>query len=123
MTTEEVAKGLVALCREGKPREAIETYYGQDIVSIEAQAAPDGSRETKGLTENLAKLDWWLDNHEVHSTKASEPMFNGDQFAVIFNYDLTFKPANKHFVLDEVGIYTVQDGKIVEERFFYSPMG
>ena len=35
MTTEEIAKGLVALCKEMKFDEAMEKYYSNDIVSIE----------------------------------------------------------------------------------------
>ena len=44
---------------------------------------------------------------------------NGDQFIVRFKMDLTFKPSGERMQNDEDGLYTVKDGKIVEERFFY----
>ena len=37
MNTEEVANKLVELCRKGDFRGAMESLYGKDIVSVEAQ--------------------------------------------------------------------------------------
>jgi ketosteroid isomerase-like protein len=33
--------------------------------------------------------------------------------------DVTPKATGERTTLDEVGLYTIKDGKIVEERFFY----
>ena len=33
--------------------------------------------------------------------------------------DMTVKETGARMKMDEVGVYTVKDGKIVEERFFY----
>jgi ketosteroid isomerase-like protein len=33
--------------------------------------------------------------------------------------DLTPKATGERITMDEVGLYTIRDGKIVEERFFY----
>ena len=41
----------------------------------------------------------------------------GDQFAVRFKLDVTPK-GQKRIHLDEVGLYTVRNGRIVEESFF-----
>src|SRR4051812_41543604 len=46
--TLEVGKKLVALCREGKYLEAIDSPYDEQIESIEPMAMPDGSKEAKG---------------------------------------------------------------------------
>ena len=45
------------------------------------------------------------------------PYVHGDQFVVRFNMDVTPK-GGKRMTLDEVGLYTIQNGNIVEERFF-----
>ena len=42
-----------------------------------------------------------------------------DAFAVIFRMDVTFKPTGARSKMDEVATYTVADGRIVEERFYY----
>jgi ketosteroid isomerase-like protein len=33
--------------------------------------------------------------------------------------DLTVKESGERITMDEIGLYTVKDGKIAEERFFY----
>ena len=47
---------------------------------------------------------------------------NGDRFAVAFSYDMTPKAgpmAGRRMQMEEVGLYTVADEKIVKEDFFY----
>src|SRR5260221_13604216 len=120
MTTQEVADKLVALCSAGKFDEATKALYSPDIVSMEAGAPPGGSREAKGLTAVLAKGEWWVANHEVHSVKVEGPLVAGAHFAVTFTLDVTFKPQSKRFTMEEVAVYKVAGGKIVYEEFFYT---
>ena len=119
MTTFEVGKKLVELCKQGKNHEALETLYAKDIVSVEAATMPGMSPESRGLEAVLAKSKWWADNNEVHSGTCDGPFPMGDRFIVRFTYDVTFKPANERRKLDEAALYTVKDGKIVREEFFY----
>jgi ketosteroid isomerase-like protein len=120
MTTQNVADTLVKLCSEGKFNEATDQLYSADIESMEAGAPPGGSRETKGLAAVKAKGEWWAANHEVHSVKVEGPLVAHDHFAVTFKLDVTFKPQNKRFTMEEVAVYKVAGGKIVYEQFFYS---
>jgi len=120
MTTHEVADTLVKLCSEGKFEEATKTLYSPDIVSMEPFAPPGQSRETKGLPGVIAKGEWWVANHEVHSSVVEGPLVAGAHFAVTFKMDVTFKPQSRRFKMEEIAIYKVADGKIVYEEFFYS---
>jgi hypothetical protein len=120
MTTQEVANNLVKLCSEGKFYEAVETLYSDDIVSMEAGAPPEGSRESKGLAAVKAKSEWWTANHEIHSADVEGPLVAGSHFAVTFKLDVTFKPQAKRFTMEEVAVYKVADGKVVYEEFFYN---
>jgi SnoaL-like domain len=120
MTTQEVANTLVKLCSEGKFQEATKTLYSPDIVSVEASAPPGGSREAKGIAAVEAKGEWWAANHDVHSIAVEGPLVAGSHFAVVFRLEVTFKPENKRFKLEEIGLYKVSDGKVVYEEFFYS---
>ncbi|MBC7973787.1 MAG: nuclear transport factor 2 family protein [Myxococcales bacterium] len=120
MNTLEVGKKLVELCKQGKNDEATKTLYAQDIVSVEAGAPPGQSAESRGLEAIIAKGKWWAENHEVHSASCEGPYPHGDRFIVQFKYDVTNKPSNKRMQMDESALYTVQDGKIVREEFFYS---
>jgi ketosteroid isomerase-like protein len=123
MDTKEVGEKLVALCREGKNVEAVDTLYGPDIVSVEAVSMPDMPAEMNGIDAVRGKNQWWLDNHEIHSASAEGPYPHGDKFAVKYAYDVTSKAgpmAGNRMKMDEVAVYTVRDGKIVREEFFYS---
>ena len=120
MTTKEVADTLVKHCSAGQFHEAIKALYSPDIVSMEAGAPPGGSREAKGIAAVMAKGEWWIANHEVHSATVEGPLVAGSHFAVTFKMDITFKPQNKRFTMEEVALYKVADGKIVYEEFFYN---
>jgi ketosteroid isomerase-like protein len=121
--TLEVGKRLVELCQKGKPMEAINTLYSPRIVSIEAQSMPQMPARMEGIDAVRGKAEWWEKNHEVHSGKADGPWPHGDRFIVHFTYDVTAKAgpmAGKRMTLDEAALYTVKDGKIVQEEFFYA---
>lgn len=120
MTTQEVANKLVSLCSAGKFDDAVKELYAPEIVSVEAMAPPGQSRETKGLDAVNGKNEWWIANHEVHSSKVEGPLVAGDHFAVTFKMDITFKPESKRIQMEEIALYTVSNGKIVREEFFYS---
>ena len=117
MNTEQVAKKVVELVRKQAWYEALDTLYGKDIVSVEAQASGGGSPETRGIEGVRGKIDWWVNAMEVHSFKASGPFVAHDRFVVQYDADVTDKSSKKRFQLSEVGVYTVKDGKIVREEF------
>ena len=119
MKTTEIGKKLVDLCKQGKNMDALNALFADDAVSLEPVAPPGGKQEVKGLAAIKAKGEWWRNNHEVHSASVTGPWPHGDRFVVGFNYDVTNKPSGKRMKLDEVALYTVRDGKIVQEEFFY----
>ncbi len=119
-TTLEVGKRLVELCRQGKNDEAIKELYARNITSVEAGAPPGMSAETRGIEGVVAKGTWWAENHTVHSAKVEGPWPHGDRFIVRFTYDITIKKANQRVTMDEAALFTVADGKIVHEEFFYT---
>ena len=120
MNTLEIGKKLVDLCREGKNEEAVNTLFAADIVSVEAGAPPGQEATTQGIAGVLGNGKWWFDNHIVHSAKVEGPWPHGDRFIVRFSFDVTFKPDNKRFAMEEAALYTVANGKIVKEEFFYT---
>lgn len=122
MNTQAIANKLVALCKDGKNDEALTTLFADNAVSVEAQAMPGMEQEIKGLAAIKAKGAWWMANHEVHSAVVTGPWPHGDRFIVGFAYDVTNKPSAQRMQLDEMALYTVKDGKIVREEFFYGGM-
>lgn len=117
MTTRDIAEAFTALCKEGKMDEAGTSYWAQNVRSIEAEEGP--MQIAEGIPALMGKGEWWYGAHDIHSIEVHGPMVNGDQFAVRFVMDVTVKETGVRITMDEVGLYTVKDGKITEERFFY----
>ncbi len=120
MTTFEIAKKYVELCRAQQNHTILETLFSPDAVSIEAAAMPGLPIEAKGMKAIVEKGKRWTDNHEVHSAKVDGPWPNGDRFVVRFGYDVTNKPSGQRLQMEEAGLFTVENGKIVREEFFYT---
>lgn len=123
MTIEEIANGLVDLCRQGKYLEAIDAYYHDDILSIEPVGGEAMPAEMRGKETVRKKSEWWIENNEVHSSEIEGPMIGGNQFSMLLTSDVTFKPENRRQTLKEMCLYTVENGKIVKERFYYHMPG
>ena len=117
MSTQDIANDLVALCKAGKFDEAGEKYWADDVLSVEA--APGDMAQLRGKDAVRGKGEWWANAHEIHSVEVEGPYVNGDQFVVRFKMDLTQVESDQRIWMDEVALYTIKNGKIAEERFFY----
>lgn len=120
MSASEIGEKLVGFCREGRNIDAINELYADDVVSVEAAAMEGMPQTMEGKEAILGKNQWWSENHEVHNASVSGPYPHGDdRFALHFNYDVTNKPSGQRTQMDEVAVFTVRDGKIAKEEFFY----
>jgi ketosteroid isomerase-like protein len=120
MSTMDLAQRYVALVKEQKNDECLRELFAPDAVSVEAGAPPGQDRTARGVEAIRAKSKWWTDNHTVHSAEVDGPYPHDDRFAVRFSYEVTFKPENRRFKMNEIGLFTVKNGKIAKEEFFYS---
>lgn len=113
----EIGTDFVALVNLGKSDEVIGKWYHPEILSVEG----DGMwwKGMKGIEE---KWTWWSSNNEVHSMSAEGPFVGATGFTV--RYAMSFTPKGKDRAeMTEVGVYTVQDGKIVREEYMYASGG
>jgi len=117
MKTKQIAENLVSWCNKGDYDRCYQELYSPEIVSIE----PNWSSYPKaeGMKEIAKKGEWWEENFEVHSSKASEPTVANNWFSVRFDMDTTHKPSGQRSKSSEIAVYQVKDGKIVQEQFFY----
>ena len=119
--SEKIGDKLVGYCREGRNLDAINELYAEDVVSVEAMAPPEGSREASGIDAVRGKNQWWIENHEVHGASVEGPFPHGDdRFAVLFDFEVTNKPSGQRMKMREVGVFTVSGGKVTREEFYYS---
>ena len=120
--TKAVGQKLVEFCRNGLNLDAIASLYSPDIVSVEAIGSADWPAEMRGVDAVVDKNKQWFASNEVHHASAEGPYPHRDRFAVIFHYETTATDGprkGQRSKFDEVALYTVKDGKIVREEFFY----
>lgn len=117
MKTEEIAKRLVALCREAKWETAQTELFAADAVSIEPYETPAFAKETKGLPaiiEKGHKFEAMVE--KMHSLKVSDPVVATNSFACTMTMDVTMKGQGR-MNMSELCVYVLKDGKIVSEAF------
>jgi hypothetical protein len=118
-STATLATELVELCRAGKNLEAIERLYSPNIESFEPIGDEQMPAELHGIDAVRAKNEWWFANHDIHRAEVNGPFLGDSQFAVQYSYDITFKPTGRRTGGTEMALYTVEEGRIVREQFFY----
>ncbi|PHI19777.1 hypothetical protein CEQ90_11155 [Lewinellaceae bacterium SD302] len=118
MTTQQVADRLVEMGRSGKLDQCYDELFAQDAESHEMAGVPNGS--AKGL-DNLKKKSeaWARDVKQVHELRISDPVIGGGYFSVSMFIDVE-KNDGTRTADAEICVYKVVDGKIAEERFFYT---
>jgi ketosteroid isomerase-like protein len=122
MNAQEVASRLVQLCREGKNVEAINELYDDNIVSIEPEGSPM-QRKTVGKQAVLESTNRWFDSVEqLHNVDISNPLVSDNFFACTMKIDATYKEQGRN-VMNELCVFEVRDGKIVNDQFFYNTTG
>ncbi|WP_253696291.1 SnoaL-like domain-containing protein [Bdellovibrio sp. HCB117] len=118
--TMEVGKKLVELCKRGDNMKAIDWLYSENIESKEAASMPGMPAQMRGIEAIRKKNMEWDEQMEVHSMDVSGPYPHGDRFAVHYKLDVSERKSGKRWQMEEVALYTVSNGKIVKEEFFYT---
>jgi ketosteroid isomerase-like protein len=117
MSNNEAIKAFTDMLKAGDHEGAAARFNAANIVSLEAMPGP--MARVEGAAGVKAKSEWWYANHDVHAVTTEGPYINGDQFVVIFDMDFTAKETGVRHQSKEAAIYTMRDGKIVEEKFLY----
>lgn len=119
MDLRSIADELVAGCREGREYANLDALYAPDAVSVEGADMGQGQAMT-GVDAIKAKHDWWSQSHTFHGGDIDGPfLMQPDRFAVVFHMDVTAKDTGERTKGKEVAVYTVTDGRISREEFFY----
>ena len=116
MNINEIAGKFVNWRNENDQRMRTE-LYSAGIESIE-EGNTSEIGHVKGM-EGLKKKGQGLSrDFEVHNIKASDPVVADNWFSVKFEIDTTNKKTGNRSTLSEIGVYKVEDGKIVKEHYF-----
>ncbi len=118
MNTSEVAKKWYEMCSQGQNLECINELYDEQITSKEMPGMP--GEIVTGKQNVWDKNKQWLDNVvEFHGGEISEPIVAHNHFTTKMTFDVTFKDRGRQ-QMEEVVVFEVKNGKIVNEQFFYT---
>lgn len=120
MTTQEVANRLVELCREAKFQQAIAELYSPEIISVEPEGVPN--RIVQGLDAIAKKGEHFQSMLEkINSSVVTDPIVAENFFSCGMFMNVVMKGMPHAIDMDEVCVFTVRNGKVVKEEFFYTP--
>jgi hypothetical protein len=110
----EIAHRLASLCAEQKFVEAYTELFSDHAESTD----PIYKNEPlKGLAQLIERERQFLSTAEIHDIKVSEALFAGNYFTVIIAMDFTVSGRERR-KMEEIGVYKVENGKIVSQQFF-----
>jgi hypothetical protein len=114
-STLEIGTKLVEYFNSNQHEKIYAELYSPDVVSTEASGDV-----AKGMDGINSKNEWWMNTYDVKSCTVEGPWPNGDQFILTFNMTTVEKATGKESTMKEGALYTVKDGKVVDEKFFYT---
>ena len=116
----EIANDYAAMMAAGDALAAAQKYWADDIVCFEPDQSPsDEPALAVGKTAALARLISWLEGNSMSEVLVDGPFITGNQFALFLDMEITRRADRTRKLFSEIATYTVRDGQIVEERFFY----
>lgn len=107
---------LNTMIQQGRIMDAMNEFYSDDVVMSENDADA-----TVGLEANLAREKAFVDNTQWHGLELKEVVVDGDTSMVRWWMDFTNAEYGQRLAFTQVAFQKWSDGKIVEERFYYSP--
>ena len=115
-----IAQAVVDHNKAGTTDALLNEHYAADIVSVEAGESEGMRREVSGMDALRGKHAAWMDVMEMHGGDVEGPfLFEPDRFAVRYTMDATNRETGERIKGAEIALYTVRDGKITREEFFY----
>lgn len=115
----EIGRALVEMFNRGQWTEIEEKFWSPDVVSCEGEGV---AMEWVGRNAVRQKGEQWYAENLVHGASAEGPYTGASGFAVRFRLDVENRGTGQRTLMEEVGVYTVKNGRIVREEFMYGPV-
>ena len=116
----DIAEDFREMQLAGRVQDAAEKYSSADIKSIEPGDLSDGTPAiVRGLSAAREKLARRLAQNAIEDIVIDGPFITGNRFALFIDMQIVDRATGIRRPFSEIAIFTVRDGKIAEERFFY----
>jgi SnoaL-like protein len=115
LTPHEIGRAVIEHFNSGRADDSLwDKFWSDDFVCIEGMGLQWAGRKAVA-----AKNDEWMAQHIIHGGAADGPYVGATGFAIKFRIDVEDKATHSRHTMEEVGVYTVRDGKVVREEFMY----
>lgn len=119
-TIDDVARNFTAMLRLGQFEAAGARFWADDISSFEPADLPGGIQAfVSGIHAARAKSHAWLTASRIEDLSIDGPFVTGDQFALFLDMVIVNRTSGTTQPFTEIALYTVRNGQITEERYFY----
>ena len=112
----QVGRDIVAMFNNGQMQEIEAKYWSPNVVSVEGEHVAMAWHGRKAVEE---KNNGWMATHKLHGASAEGPYVGASGFAIKFAMDVEDTTNNSRVLMEEVGVYQIQNGKIIREEFMY----
>jgi hypothetical protein len=120
MTTKEIANKLVTRLRAYDYQNLYEDMFSSDARNVEAaEMGPDQPLITTWTDALNVKGMAFAQTFETLSSEITDPLVNENQFILQMTHTVKNLHTGETKTESEYILYTVENEKIVEERFFY----
>lgn len=119
-TIHQVASDYTALLRSGQFVGAGDRYWAFDVTSIDPANPPGGLGTTvPGKAAVRSKCAARFGAARIDEIGIDGPFVTGDQFALFLDLVIADPAGGNREPFTAIALFTVRDGRIIEERFFY----
>lgn len=113
----EIGAALVAAFNRGEGDRVAGEYWSDSIESVEGHGVNLGWYGREAVE---AKNAQWISENRILGGVAEGPFCGSSGFAIKFRIETQSVATGEKRMVDEVGVYSVRDGKIVREEFMYA---
>ncbi len=119
-TINDVAHDFTAMLRSGQFAAAGERYWADDVTSTEPIDLPGGiPAVVSGIAATRIKCGARFNAAQIDELSIDGPFVTGNQFALFIDMMIASHSDGRARPFTEIALYTVRNGRISEERYFY----
>ena len=119
-TADDVARDFTAMLRLGQFAAAGDAWWADDVTSIEPKDLPGGiAAVVSGIEATRSKCHIRFNAAHIDDLSIDGPFVTGNQFALFLDMMIIGGADRALGPFSEIALYTVRDGRISEERYFY----
>jgi hypothetical protein len=117
---QDVARDFTFMLRQGQFVAAGDLYWAEAVTSLEPSDLSAGIPAfVSGIDAARGKAQFRFGEGRIDDLGIDGPFVTGDQFALFLDMLITDPVTGTVHPFTEIAIFTVRDGRIIEERFFY----